>query len=160
GGGLYATNTVVVLQSCIFSNNTAVATNFAFGGGINCEAGSVLLNGSTLISNVVSGGGLQADWNKLTNWSLTAAATNAYWTAVACSANGSNVVAGIGGVLGSIYRSTNVGASWTATIAPNAAWLSIASSEDGTRLCAVGAASGSVYSPGRGYLYTSTNGGA
>ena len=52
---------------------------------------------------------------------------------------------------GTIYTSTNSGATWTPTSAPAQPWFSIASSSDGTRLAALALGSG---------IFTSTNGGA
>jgi photosystem II stability/assembly factor-like uncharacterized protein len=83
-------------------------------------------------------------------WTPTSAPTND-WTSVACSADGSKLVAAVNG--GGIYTSTNSGITWTLTSAPNTSWTSVASSADGTTLAAV---SEDVY----GSVYVSTNSGA
>jgi photosystem II stability/assembly factor-like uncharacterized protein len=78
------------------------------------------------------------------------------WNSVACSADGSRLVAtALPDVLsgtGYISVSTNAGATWTQTRAPtNYAWCATASSADGLRL---------VAAPFAGPILTSTNGGA
>jgi hypothetical protein len=70
------------------------------------------------------------------------------WTAVACSADGSRLVAAAHG--SQIYTSRNFGANWTARES-NRAWTAAASSSDGSRL--VAAADG-------GQIYTSSDYGA
>jgi len=70
---------------------------------------------------------------------------------VTCSATGEKVVAAVNG--GGIYHSTDSGANWTKTDAPDASWGSIASSADGTRLVA---AVGQYYA---GQIYASSNSG-
>src|SRR5262245_29507869 len=76
-------------------------------------------------------------------WTLTTApATN--WTAIACSADGSKVVAAVGGrkyslpqsPAGPIYTSTNCGFTWNPSSAPVTNWSVLASSADGSRLVA------------------------
>jgi hypothetical protein len=115
----------------------------------------------------VSGDGLiYRSTNSGATW-LPAMAPNNAWSGVASSADGTRLVAvasvlrpfGDGAVLsgdGSIYGSTNSGASWYATSAPSDNWKSIASSSDGTRL--VAAVDISV-STGGGLIYVSTNAG-
>jgi hypothetical protein len=74
-------------------------------------------------------------------WSRTTALINRNWASIAISADGAKLVAaekGESGVGGSIYTSTNLGASWVTTSAPTNGWGSIASSADGTRLAGVG----------------------
>ena len=83
------------------------------------------------------------------NWIGTSAPGKG-WVSVACSADGTKLVAVPDGDF--IYTSTNSGATWTAAItAPNANWQAVASSTNGSKLVAV------VYS---GLIYTSTNSGA
>ena len=89
----------------------------------------------------------------LSFWHTTAPCTN--WASVACSADGTKIVATVGPPsVGGIYRSTDSGATWTRTSAPVTNWSSIASSADGSGLVAAG--SGACY---RGPLYVSTNSG-
>ncbi len=71
------------------------------------------------------------------------------WWSVASSADGTKLVSVV--YNGSIYVSTNSGAAWTNTTAPNLSWTGVASSADGTKLVAVVA-----NFPG---IYTSTNSG-
>ena len=75
------------------------------------------------------------------------------WSSVASSADGTKLVAGVGGNnssdLGQIYTSTDGGTNWTARES-NRAWNCVASSADGTRLVAV---------VNSGQIYTSTDSG-
>src|SRR5208282_150545 len=81
-------------------------------------------------------------------WMTSAPATN--WNGIACSADGTKLVADIGGN-GSFYTSTDAGANWTQqTNEPAIWWGAIASSGDGTKLAAVVIG---------GDIWTSTNGG-
>jgi photosystem II stability/assembly factor-like uncharacterized protein len=72
-------------------------------------------------------------------WTVTGSPSN-QWYAVACSADGSRVVAATGGqfVNGQVYISNDSGTNWTLTSAPLQRWTSLASSADGTKL--IGAA--------------------
>jgi hypothetical protein len=71
------------------------------------------------------------------------------WSAVACSADKSRLVAVVGG--GPIYYSSNAGSNWTVSLAPNANWQALACSADGTRMIAAMKSGG---------IYTSSDGGA
>lgn len=82
------------------------------------------------------------------NWAATGS-PQIGWGCVACSADGTHLVAGGSGV---IYISTNSGATWNPTITPSSVWQSAASSADGTKLAVVGGGT-------LGVLYTSTNSG-
>jgi hypothetical protein len=86
----------------------------------------------------------------LTWWGTSAPYAN--WMSIACSADGTKIVAGI--YQGGIYRSENSGATWVQTGAPISNWSSIASSADGARLVAAGS-----WQCGPGPLYVSTNSG-
>jgi hypothetical protein len=70
-----------------------------------------------------------------------------YWNSVASSADGTKLVAVSGDfwdpaasnyVGGAIYHSSDAGATWVRTTAPTGDWSKIASSADGTILCALG----------------------
>jgi hypothetical protein len=93
-------------------------------------------------------------------WMQTTAVTNQHWSAVACSADGTKVIAASGvssygsAPNGSIYISTNSGGDWMHTMAPSNLWSSVASSADGTRLIAVAGGYAS-----KGPVYTSADGG-
>ena len=80
-------------------------------------------------------------------WTQTSAPTN-NWQSIACSADGSKLVAAVDG--GGIYTSTNFGGNWTSNNLPSMSWNSVASSADGNKLAAA------VFSGG---IYTSTNAG-
>jgi hypothetical protein len=91
-------------------------------------------------------------------WTLTSAATNASWISVACSADGTKLIAAN---QISIYISTNSGATWVSNSISsyaqnnliNGRWRSVVSSADGTQLEAV--ASGGTM----GIILISTNSG-
>jgi hypothetical protein len=77
-------------------------------------------------------------------WATTSLC-NSTWTtlwSVACSADGSKMVAAIPG--DTFYASTNCGANWDPLIAPSNSWSAVASSADGGRLVAV-ANGGGIY---------------
>ncbi|MBI3850930.1 MAG: hypothetical protein HY298_11740 [Verrucomicrobia bacterium] len=84
-------------------------------------------------------------------WTQTSAPiTN--WTSVASSADGTKLVAVVGGVPGgSIHTSTNSGATWTPSSAPVTNWTAVASSADGSKL---------VAATGSGPIYVSSDSGA
>jgi len=80
---------------------------------------------------------------------LPTSAPAANWRAIACSADGTNLVACESPVAaldsGQIYVSHNRGADWTLTSAPLGRWTALASSAGGAKLVAVaGGASGSM----------------
>ncbi len=77
------------------------------------------------------------------SWTLTSAATNVNWSAIACSADGSKLVALNSGT--GIWFSSNGGTTWSAAIAPAKIWSSVAASADGTRVAAVDVSDGAVY---------------
>src|SRR5205823_2024277 len=89
GGGIYVTNGPLTLQSCVISNNTAIAPDLAYGGGIDCEAGNVTMNRCTVATNFANvSNGLLANWNDLiTGWVQTSA-SNQSWSSIASSADG------------------------------------------------------------------------
>lgn len=73
-------------------------------------------------------------------WTPANAPSNT-WKAVACSTDGSRVVAVVGGNYlspGPVYTSSDSGASWSITTAPLENWYSVASSADGSKLAAAG----------------------
>jgi photosystem II stability/assembly factor-like uncharacterized protein len=80
------------------------------------------------------------------DWVVTSAPKKADWYSLASSADGNKLVASIRSE--GIFTSTNGGANWTPTPAPNGVWQ-VASSADGTKLVIAG-----------GRLYRSTNSGA
>lgn len=83
------------------------------------------------------------------DWLLTEAPTNLVWSSIACSADGSRLVAGTYG--SGIYLSTDGGYTWSPGSAPttNSTCSSVVSSADGTRLAALD----------NGYVYISADAG-
>jgi photosystem II stability/assembly factor-like uncharacterized protein len=89
-----------------------------------------------------------------TNRGATWVATNdmEFWQCVACSANGTRLIAGS---VYAIYTSQDFGITWTQASTPMGGfWVSVASSADGNRLVALRSASGSETN-----IYTSTDAG-
>ncbi len=68
------------------------------------------------------------------NWALTSAPIEA-WSAVACSADGTRIVATISG--GGIYTSADSGTNWNPTSAPSNNWSSVGCSTFGATIVAV-----------------------
>ena len=87
----------------------------------------------------------------------TSAPTN-YWSSVASSADGRELVAASirsidpSHLYGCVYTSTNFGMAWTSNSVPDAQWSGVASSADGTKLAAISVEP-------HGMIYTSTNSG-
>jgi hypothetical protein len=76
------------------------------------------------------------------NWLATSAPSN-QWSCVACSADGSTIIAAAAynnsnGAGGLIFISTNSGFSWSLTSAPTNIWKAVASSADGRKFVAGG----------------------
>jgi len=105
-------------------------------------------------------------------WTPATAPTN-HWTSVASSADGTRLVAAAApfwdyatsnyAFQGGIYRSSDGGATWARTTAPNTNWTGVASSAEGTKLVAVSATrcDGGVDSwVGYGQIYSSLDSGA
>jgi hypothetical protein len=87
-------------------------------------------------------------------WVATGAvATN--WSCVACSADGSKLVAAVAG--GWIYTSTNSGTTWEPRTSAGIDWRSVASSADGVRLAAVRGDSWVFISSDSGATWTQTS---
>lgn len=101
-------------------------------------------------------------WSVAQTWTQTAAPSN-HWTSVACSADGSTLLAastlGDGqspGGDGRLYVSTNAGANWTPTTAPTQHWASAALSADGAKLLC----GAQLWYYPEGGVWTSTNSGS
>jgi hypothetical protein len=73
---------------------------------------------------------------------FTNCSTVSNWTSVACSADGSHLIAAA--TSGEIYHSADAGLTWESLNAPKRAWSGIAASADGTRLVAA-ANGGGIY---------------
>jgi hypothetical protein len=87
-------------------------------------------------------------------WAQSHAPTN-FWWSIASSADGTKLVALVGGTpyAKAIWTSTDSGSTWTSNTVPAVEWWSVASSADGTKLIAAASYSGSG-------IYTSTDSGA
>ena len=85
-------------------------------------------------------------------WTPTLAPSES-WTAVASSADGSNLVAVANNEPGAIFISPDSGVTWTNANAPVQAWTAVATSADGTQIVAAG----NNYP---GAIFVSTNSGA
>ncbi len=104
----------------------------------------------TRLVTTAAGGGIYISTNSGSGWlnvsepqllGLPTSAPAANWKAIACSADGTNLVACEAPVespdSGQIYVSHNRGADWTLTSAPLGRWTALASSADGGKLVAV-----------------------
>jgi hypothetical protein len=112
-----------------------------------------LLLGVTILAMVVSKSGYAQ------TWTVTGSPSN-QWYAVACSADGTRVVAATGGqfdVTGQVYISTDSGTNWTVTSAPLQRWTCVASSADGTKLIGAAYDRGIYTSADSGTTWTSNN---
>ena len=97
-------------------------------------------------------------------WIQTISPSN-YWTAVACSADGTNLFAAsqasqYGLNDGVIYYSHDAGSTWTQTGAPGNVWTALAVSADGSKVVATANLGGGGITAGDGLIYVSTNSGA
>lgn len=83
------------------------------------------------------GGVPTALWKAPEGWHVTGAPTKA-WSAVACSADGSRILAAsrVQSEIGSLWLSTNSGATWISNSLPGYDWVSVAVSADGNKLFA------------------------
>jgi len=134
----------------------------------NWVSAAVSSNGSTLA--VVCGGALESgpiyvSTNSGITWAPGGnAPTAGGWSSVACSWDGTKMVAAqnfssfgyYGAVPGYIYISTNSGSTWSLASTPSGRWASVASSSDGTRLVAV---ANEDKNGNQGLIYFSTNSG-
>src|ERR1051326_7650420 len=150
GGPIYISRN----SGATWTKTTAPPSPPAWGpspGGLTCSAdGAKLLAGQnsdpgpTLIST-----------DSGVTWMQTSLPTTNFWVWVACSADGSALIAAPGGA-DALYVSTNGGAAWAATatsLSDN--WASVACSANGTRIAAAGYTSGGV-----ARIYLSTDSGA
>src|SRR5215472_10485984 len=77
------------------------------------------------------------------HWTAAVFSPITNWGPIACSADGSKIVAAVGAgrsyptSAGPIYVSSDRGGNWNATSAPVATWTALASSADGSTLLAV-----------------------
>ena len=118
--------------------------------------GSVLVAVANEANGASPAGSIIISSNSGATWAIaTGAPTNGFWETVACSADGSRMLAAGGGgdtFRGPIYTSADMGVTWVSNNAPFIIWQSVASSADGTRLVAA--------AEFNQVIYTSTNSGA
>lgn len=116
----------------------ANSMGYTRGLGSSADGGRVVRVESPRASHNANVGNIYSSTNGGIDW-ITTSAPLLRWQAVACSAEGSKLVAGCygsdsGG--GLIYCSTNFGANWNPTTSPLKVWSALASSADGTWLVA------------------------
>ena len=87
------------------------------------------------VGGTIAGGTIYTSPNSGGTWAPTSAPSD-NWTSVACSSDGTKLVAVVGA--GLIYISTNSGGAWTPTTAPYSNWRSVACTSDGSKFLAVG----------------------
>ncbi|HWF18727.1 MAG TPA: sialidase family protein [Verrucomicrobiae bacterium] len=110
-----------------------------------CVASSA--DGINLAAAVGSGTGpVYTSSNGGTNW-MTRSVTSQNWTGIACSSNGTKIVAVPSG-LAQIYVSSDSGVTWT-NRGPANSWSCAASSADGNKLVAA-ISTGNIYTSGDG----------
>ena len=129
--------------SSVFIANVAVPD----GTGIFNSDGAVNTNLIQTINTNLSG--INVTITNILNVEVVVTNTSQNWSSVAVSADASHLAAAVNG--GPIYLSTNSGAAWFASSAPNENWSAIAMSSDGSQLTA--AVNGGV-------IYTSSDSGA
>jgi hypothetical protein len=107
-------------------------------------------------------GDIYISTNSGLTWLLSTNAPTNYWFSIACSADGTKLVAApyydtASGNPQPLYLSTNSGTTWTAALTPSNHWTAVASSADGTKLIAL-VANGPIYlSTNSGTSWTSNN---
>lgn len=118
-----------------------------------------LIGGTTTLTG---GGEIEYSTNSGVTWHVSDASMNWEWSAIACSSNGNFMVAAAYGDTnnnpGPVFISTNAGANWMPTTAPNLAYGAVACSADGTKLTVGCYNSYQTISPN--VVYSSTNSGA
>jgi hypothetical protein len=110
----------------------------------------VELTGEDFSENIVS-----TSTNQGTNWTQTAFPVVATQYHVACSADGTKVIAAARN--GPIYFSTNAGLNCSTSTVPDAAWTSVASSADGARMVAAVNGGSLYFSEDFGATWAETN---
>ena len=142
-----------------WSSNTVPHPSFYFYGGVALSADGNKL--AAVVGFNSTPGPIFTSSDSGVTLTQTGAPTN-NWVSVACSADGTKLVAAAMDAqaqCGFIYTSTNSGLTWALTGAPtNNAWSTVASSADGTKLVAASwyaYVSNHIY----GCVYTSTNSG-
>jgi photosystem II stability/assembly factor-like uncharacterized protein len=152
---------VVAAENQGFNGNGAVFVSTNFGGSFTnrtptngmWQTAACSADGSTIVAayqynfgrgGPAFGGPVYQSTDFGATWSKTGSpVTN--WTAVACSADGSKLVAADGS--GGIHLSRDGGATWVGSLVPvsRVTWSVVASSADGGRLAATGQNAGGIY---------------
>jgi hypothetical protein len=92
--------------------------------------------------------GIYVSTNFGVTWQQSDALVNSAWRSVACSTNGTRMVAcarnALNLYIGALYISSDSGRSWTQADAPETNWIAVASSADGSKLFAA-ARRGGIY---------------
>jgi hypothetical protein len=113
-------------------------------------------------TDLTGGGEIEYSTNSGVTWHLSDASMNWEWSSIACSTNGNFMVAAAYGDTnnnpGPVFISTNAGANWMPTTAPNLAYGAVACSADGTKITVGCYNSYQTISPN--VVFSSTNSGA
>jgi hypothetical protein len=125
-----------------------------------CVASSA--NGNTLIAGQYLGG-IEVSTNAGATWATNEMLTNAYWTSVASSADGTKLLAAAayegGDTVNGLFLSTNSGATWVSNSLPVMYWGSVAMSADGKIMAAAAPLNSGLELFG-GSVFCSTNSGS
>jgi len=108
----------------------------ADGAKLAAAGGDLAFIGNT--TKLSGGGAIQYSTDSGVTWQASDAPMNWEWSAIACSSNGNFMVAAAYGDTnnnpGPVMISTNAGAHWLPTTAPNLAYGAVACTPDGTRI--------------------------
>jgi len=149
--GIASSGDGVYLAACASGSQIYTSTN----SGVNwaardtarawsCIASSA--DGATLIAGVNSGT-LYVSYDFGTTWASTGPSSPATWASVACSGDGSRMIASISGASGEVYVSQDSGATWQKrSNLPTPSFTGVTCSGDGGTMAVVGSASGIYYS--------------
>jgi hypothetical protein len=111
-------------------------------------------DGTKLVADAYSSNSIITSTNSGVTWNVTNSPV-ANWRALASSADGSKLVAVVGG--GHIYTSSDSGNSWTTNNVSVQNWFSVASSADGNKLVAAVQNGGIYASSDSGKSWTTNN---
>jgi photosystem II stability/assembly factor-like uncharacterized protein len=114
----------------------------------------------TIVVAVETNGPVILSTNSGINWSFDFNTPSSidYKTAIACSANGTNIII-VGGYSskGPIFTSPDFGKTWISNNVPKRHWTSVASSADGSELVAAATTNGVYVSTNSGVIWTLTS---
>ncbi len=144
-----ATNATLIITNLSSANvGSYTVTVSNLGGSVTSQAASVASATIEMFQGVIT-------WSTMTNWTQTTAPNGLGWWSMASSDDGTKLAAGV--YNGGIYTSTNAGATWIQSSAPDEYWESIASSSDGTKQAAVVDGGGIWTSTNAGGTWTQTS---